>query len=476
MNSYRRSRQIKLALFFFYILGGMAFLAQSTNVSDYAVEYGIVLLSYFCVGAIFLVFIFRSSVVFIFEPIILVGLLEFITYSVAPLISILSNETDLRGHYVMDGCAKATLLYGVSFVAILLGYYGTINNRHNYEQLVWNEEPILDDADNDDEGIKQKVVLVSLLMWFLGFVFFTRFFITQGYGIKYILTLGMAGNADRTQAAETSLDVLFNMRFFMPTACIYISQYSKRKWIAVILYALTFIEFMAYGFRNILVLLIAAPLVVYYLKRMKMPSNKSIGLMLVTLFVLIGVVEIFRASVRQGAGVAAANWDRFNLMTLWRACQGNFDLYKTLYGCVTYVPAKHFYTLGDTLVILTIVTCIPRAIWPGKPTSYVRELSAQFIGAQALKEAWALSTFCEYYVEFGILGCILCSFILGKFCSKMKSWYMRRDRTTDSVIMYAVVYPMLMLLAVRGYMPINFWQIVFLIVPVYAVKFIKRMK
>ena len=333
---------------------------------------------------------------------------------------------------------------------------------------------MLNDVEYENEGTKQKVVIVSLGMWLLGFIFFTRYFINQGYGVLYILTLGMAGNADRTQVVESSIDVLFNMRFFMPTACLYISQYSKKKWLAVVLYTITFMEFMAYGFRNILVLLIAAPLVVYYAKRMKMPSNKTIMWILVSLFVLIGVVEIFRASVRQGMGVVGADWERLNLMSLWRACQGNFDLYKTLYGCVTYVPSQHFYTLGDTLIILTLVTCIPRAIWPGKPVSYVRELSAQFIGAQALKEAWALSTFCEYYVEFGILGCMICSFILGKFCSKMKKWYMRRDRNIDSIIMYAVVYPMLMLLAVRGYMPINFWQIIFLIAPVYAMKILKK--
>lgn len=474
MNSYKRSNQVKLALLFIYILGGVTFSIKILDVTEYLVEYCCVLLSYYFVGIIFLAFIFKASTVFIFEPIILVGFLEFMTYSVAPLISILTHETDLRGHYIMDGCLKATLIYVVSFLAILLGYYGIFNERNKYEQLEWDNEPLLNDVEYENEGTKQKVVIVSLGMWLLGFIFFTRYFINQGYGVLYILTLGMAGNADRTQVVESSIDVLFNMRFFMPTACLYISQYSKKKWLAVVLYTITFMEFMAYGFRNILVLLIAAPLVVYYAKRMKMPSNKTIMWILVSLFVLIGVVEIFRASVRQGMGVVGADWERLNLMSLWRACQGNFDLYKTLYGCVTYVPSQHFYTLGDTLIILTLVTCIPRAIWPGKPVSYVRELSAQFIGAQALKEAWALSTFCEYYVEFGILGCIICSFILGKFCSKMKKWYMRRDRNIDSIIMYAVVYPMLMLLAVRGYMPINFWQIIFLIAPVYAMKILKK--
>ena len=42
------------------------------------------------------------------------------------------------------------------------------------------------------------------------------------------------------------------------------------------------------------------------------------------------------------------------------------------------------------------------------------------------------------------------------------------------MIAYAILYPMFMLLAVRGYMPLNFMHILFLEIPVMSIAFIKH--
>lgn len=477
----RQSRQLKKIFWFLYLIGGCSFLVSYiAYVEEYKIEYILILITYFVMGAIFIKSTFKKST-FIFEPIILVGLLTFMTYSVAPLISIINGETDLRGHYIMNGSIKATLIYVISFSAMLLAYNYSIPKLKQYpikNQINWAEKN--DKEIKDERYLSNKkrtlINLCCIFLWVVGFLFFTRFLLNQGYGFKYILTMGLNGSADRSKTIETGIDVFFNMRFFMPTAVLYLSHYSKNKIIIYIMYAITFMEFMAYGFRNILVLLIAAPLVFYYIKNKKLPSLKLMGLVLIAMLIMIGGVELVRSAVRQGLGAQEAAWDRFGPNMIWRSVQGNFDLYKTLYGAVTYLPKQHFYTLGETLIILTIVTCIPRAIWPGKPTSYVRQLSANFIGTQALNEAWALSTLTEYYVEFGIIGCIVLSYLLGRFCRYMKRWYICNDRSIDSIIAYSVTYPMLMLLAVRGYMPINFWQIVFLLIPVILIMLIKKIR
>lgn len=469
------SKTVKSFIIILTILGGLIFTIDFFDVTQYKGEYLFVLFSYWIMGILFIMLMNREDDTFVFEPVILVFVLEFMTYSVAPLISILTSETDLRGHYVMDGCIKATFVYIITTTVFLLAYFGRVRGpKVIYSKIEWESEVDENIIEDVNEKQRKLIVIVNMLLWLLGFAFFTRYLIQQGYGISYILTLGLRGKADRSLATESSIDVLFNMRFFMPTSCLYLSQYYKKKPIVVGMYIITFMEYTAYGFRNILVLLIVAPILLYSIKNKKKPNMIYVIGVLVGMLLLISAVEIMRSSVRQGLGIGSASWSRFNLLSIWQAVQGNFDLYKTLYGCVTYVPSQHFYTLGDTLIILTIVTCIPRAIWPGKPTSYVRTLSAQFIGKQALKEAWALSTYCEYYVEFGIIGCLVCGWLFGIFCKNMTNWYLRKNRTIDSMIMYSVVYPMLMLLAVRGYMPINFWQIIFLIVPVYCVKYIKR--
>lgn len=477
----KQSRRLKEIFWLLYMVGGCSFLfSYIVYVDKYKFEYILILCTYFTMGAFFIKSTFKKNT-FIFEPIILVGFFIFMTYSVAPLISIINKDTDLRGHYIMDGAIKSTLIYVVSFFASLLAYNFSIPRLRQYpikNEINWN--------DKNDKEIKsekyltkrkiQCINVVCIFLWLLGFVFFTRFLLNQGYGFKYILTMGLTGTANRSETVETGIDVFFNMRFFMPTAVLYLSHYSEKKIMVYIMYILTFMEFMAYGFRNILVLLIAAPLVFYYTKNKKLPSLKFIAMVLMGMLIMIGGVELVRSAVRQGLGVHNASWNRFGFNMIWGAVQGNFDLYKTLYGAVTYLPSQHFYTLGETLIFLTIVTCIPRAIWPGKPTSYVRQLSANFIGEQALKEAWALSTLTEYYVEFGIIGCVILSYLLGRFCRYIKRWYNCSNRSVDSIIAYSVTYPMLMLLAVRGYMPINFWQIAFLLIPVLIVILIKKVK
>jgi len=87
-----------------------------------------------------------------------------------------------------------------------------------------------------------------------------------------------------------------------------------------------------------------------------------------------------------------------------------------------------------------------------------------------------MGTLAEYYGEFGFLGCVICSFILGKCSSYTKRWYESTGRTEDSLIAYAILYPMFMLLAVRGYMPLNYMHILFLEIPVMSVAFIKHIK
>ena len=147
----------------------------------------------------------------------------------------------------------------------------------------------------------------------------------------------------------------------------------------------------------------------------------------------------------------------------------NFDLYKTLYAAVVYFPEKHFFTLGQQLVFLTLVTAIPRAIWPGKPISIFETLKAEWLGQGAITGAWAYAQITEFYVEYGTIGAIVLMGIFGKICRNLKKSY-RTPKTIHSLVAYSVTYPMLMQFVIRGYMPINFWIMFFMLVPVLVIK------
>jgi oligosaccharide repeat unit polymerase len=234
--------------------------------------------------------------------------------------------------------------------------------------------------------------------------------------------------------------------------------------------------FTAYGFRNVLVELIVAPLLYRYIKQKRVPQMSAVLKLIGGIVLMIAGVEVIRGSVRMGTGMHGVDWASFDMISVLNAMEGNFDLYKTLYGIVNYIPKYHDYTYGQQLIWMTVTFLIPRAIWPGKPTSILDSLMPNIVGPLAVRGHMAMGTLAEYYGEFGILGCIICCAVLGIVCKYTKRWYESVDRTEDTMIAYSCMYPMLMIVAVRGYMPLNFEHILFFEIPVMTVALVKRIK
>lgn len=443
-----------------YFVVGILFMLQIPDFlnTKETLEYIYVLLSYYIIGFLWIKYIDRYGF-FIFEPGTMVISLTFITFSIEPMISMIQNDMGIGDFYIFDGCIKATSIYMLGIIAFLIAYY---NDSQKYNV-----------TEKEIEGsliINSKIFYVALLIWLFSFCVQVIDLMSNGYSFDYIFSLGTSGNWN--SAEDGGLGIFGNIRYFMVTSLLYMDVYAKNKKRVWICRGLSILLAMLRGYRWIIIIYVLSPIVLFtYIKR-KTPKFKNIMMLAIVLMVFVGAMQFVRTSLREGNGLGNYNEEiKFNLAYIWGAFQGNFDLYKTLYGAVTYFPFTQFYTLGQQMIYLTIVTIIPRSIWPSKPYSVIDSVyKVYFMGEGAVRGHWAYAQMTEFYIEFGIIGVILCMYIFGKFCKFLGELPFKDNRTVHGVVVAAFFFPMLMQIVIRGYMPLNFWPIIFILIPVLLIK------
>jgi hypothetical protein len=106
------------------------------------------------------------------------------------------------------------------------------------------------------------------------------------------------------------------------------------------------------------------------------------------------------------------------------------EMFRELLFIVDQVPTVHEYKLGETYWV-QLLNPIPRFLWPDKPMGFGVEFSA-WHGYDALAGGpnMAPGLIGEMYVNFGILGVVVCSFFGGGLC---RAWDRLRERFAHSV-------------------------------------------
>ena len=87
------------------------------------------------------------------------------------------------------------------------------------------------------------------------------------------------------------------------------------------------------------------------------------------------------------------------------------------------------------------------------------------MGQGSIDGAWAYAQLTEFYIEFGIIGTL---FLFGLF-AKLCLWLKKKaiiPRTYHDLVIASFMFPMLMQLVIRGYLPINFWALFFMTIPI----------
>jgi oligosaccharide repeat unit polymerase len=423
--------------------------------SEQFTPYLVLAISYFFVGFM-LIFFSIIKKIDILEPIVLVTLLYMAIFTITPLNDVLRGDTRIYGVEMFDSCVRATMIYMFSMLAFYFGYF---IRRGNNKIII---KPVLEDS-NDN---KHSIIRMSFVIWSISYMLTLFFLIAKGRSFLYILTIGGVGGLSYTSISGAQIGFISICSYAMVPAWMYIYVYTNNKILKFIIWFLTITSFLIRGFRFILIIMLAAPVVFYYIKKNIRPKIINIALFMALFIFMIGTVGFMRNSVRHGTVV---DWENLDVGYMLNATIESFEIYKPFYGLVNAVPKVHGYTLGKQL-FYTVVITVPRLIWPEKPLPVMKELMSVSVNSYAVRAGAAWPNIGEYYSEFGVAGCVVLMFLFGLVCSWCKKLYQSDTRTTHSLIAYSIILPSLLQLIIRGYTPTNFYLMLLLLLPIWFIK------
>lgn len=466
MEKTKISNHAKIIILLIYIFIGiaLALAANAPQCYNLSTECLVIIISFFFTGGAWIYYIFQNGF-YIFEPSTIVLGLTLVSYTIAPIISIYNNDLTINGFPVFNGCIKASILYDISFSLFLYFYY------HHFQTYRKNSYDKKRDYTSFPPRIKRIIILMCFLFCFISISICLINLIKKGFSINYILSLGSQGNLEQT---EEDIGAIINLRYLMVSSFLYLDLLctsKKDKFLILTLRIIAIACLFATNKRWLIIILILSPIVLKFVFARKSPHTKNIIIVGLLLFFINGAMQYMR--YYSTTSITNVDWSYLNFKELWKGVSGNFDLYKTLYAAVEFFPNKHSHTLGQQMIYLTLVTCIPRSIWPEKPISILEELKLYFMGQGSIDGAWAYAQFTEYYVEFGFIGLFILFSMFGLYCRWLKQ-KTNNFKSYNDLVLVAFMYPMLMQLVIRGYMPINFWSIFFMMIPVFFIKKITK--
>ncbi len=414
-------------------------------------------------------YIFRNGFD-IFDPLYLITAIYGMMYFVTPIYDILNEEYSWYGYYLFDNGIKATLIALAGYFAFYIFYNVKFVFRRK-SQLANLQEVEVKNADPDISQ-RDSIVLVVLIMYAFCFAANVFYLLRSGYtSLTYVLTLGMFGGEQQAAEAVSDIGFISNFSYCLPTVVLLYWEYGRSKWLKVILFVPMLMLQIARGFRFFVVQIAITFFAYWFIRKQKRPKLSQIVLAFVALMVPVFLMTLFRDSMRAGQGMEFSEFFNEDLKevfddTVW----DNFRIYKNFYGMVGAIPEKFGYVYGRQMIIGTIVMMIPRIIWPGKISTAAGEDLAYIIGSNLKNTGQAYPNIGEYYYALGVVGVILCMILYGLWARFLKEKYMSVNAGGLNNIVFAVILGVNLQLLIRGYMPSNFWYLIFSLLPVVAVK------
>ena len=421
---------------------------------------------YIFLGINMIAFIFVNIVAFmkfsiyLFEPVFLVFIVYLFVFFIDPMVNIISGTTECMGYYVMDGCIRATVIFMLSYVMFLLGYYGVWRRK---DHILSEEAYVYKIREWKNTNIEN----IALFLWMGSFAFGCIELISKGMSIGYFLTLGLSGEMDNLYA-DSAFGFFGNFRYSMISSWVYLFVCDSKSFKTKICGVLTLEYFVLRGFRHSLFVLIFSPIVYYFVKDKKKPKLKSILVISILAVLVMGIMQFIRGALREGTSV---DWSAFDTSIFIDSIKGNCDIYKTFYGMAVTVPNELEYQYGMASIVSVITMIIPRKIWPGKPISPIITNLHMFCGELAAKSGYAMPNISEYYLDFGVIGCIVMLFIFGQVLQKLKDLYRYKSYDRHGLILYSVMFPALLQVMLRGYSPSYMYLLFFYSFPVIIMKY-----
>lgn len=431
-----------------YLILAIIFLIIGKN-AVHLEEYYFVYLGYVIVGGIFVFYCFIKNVK-LMEPITIITIIYLMFFSIAPLIDLFNDNMYFFDHNVIGGTIKATVIFILGYSSFYLGYVTKkIKNNTTNKPLVFK--------------YKDFILRTNALLWIFCLLSSFLYLSSFGQNIAYILSFGLIGSVSaNNHVLNVPVSFLSIFTYAMVVPWLYLVLNAKNKLIKIIITLMTLSIYFVLGFRFILLIMIVAPLIFIYLNKKINFSITKIIFLLVILSGLFGLMGYIRGDLRRGNDV---NFKNFSINDIWYAVGSNFEIYKAFYRMVEVIPDTVNYTYGKQ-ISYTLVYIIPRAVWPNKPDTPLREVLGNVLGDYAVKAGTAWPNIGEYYSEFGLIGVVLIFYLLGRLAKISTKLIYSDSANIHTKLAYSILYPTFVQLIIRGYTPTNFWLLFSFFVPI----------
>ena len=452
---------VYMSIFFFLLI--ISLVIDTTY--DAKKLFNVCIAAYMIIGICLIIHIGTSGGDF-FEPITIISILYMMLFVFEPMIDICENNLKwFGGNYTSFGI-KGTWIAVAGYLFFFIGYrtkrFSFAPSSHNELRYKVKKET----KEVEDNAYYAKVAIV---FWIACYFLSVLFLLLSGKSLAFILTGGLTGNGDLLESRKM-LGALSMFSYCLVGAWMLYFVYGKNKSLKVITFILTVFIYYIRGYRFIIIIFALAPIVFMYLYKQKRPRLVTIIGAIIVMIIFVGFVAAARNSVRYGGGISSdmVNWD-----AALEQVKDNFRIYKTYYALVGYVPQKTNYLHGQQIFLYTALMFVPRIILKSKPEhSAGLYLIRDAISESAFLSGTAYPIIGEFYIEFGSVGVVIFMFLYGYL---NKSWMNKYGLSYSKFdqIMYSILLLSNFQIVIRGYTPSNFYMVIFFVLPLLFIKFLK---
>ena len=437
-------------------------------------NYLFLLLSYIICGAIFLVTIFKKKY-YIFEPYTLVSLLYIAIMIYRPCLDIANGIYYRFNVFVMNGCIKATAIFTICFIIFSFAYNFRFvsNSKRNTNKSLEKERTgttLLDYSKFYTKNVRRICILLFILGLFSALIYYK----TAGYNPLAFLT--NLNQGENTYLFDSNFKFLAKVAYLMIIPWLFISKFDKSKLLRIITSFFMFTIFLIGGSRYIIVISLLAYIILPYISERKSFSFKKGFLIFIILLIFCDIIAYTRVGTRTGNSIDFASIKTFVKIT--DVFDSDLTIYQPFYCIAEKVPSVLPYQMGKGLIGYSIVSFLPRFLFPWKSEFDIMAKSIETVMNKTAKMAGlAMPNIGEFYLEFGIIGCIICMYIFGIICKNLKKLYINEKSGINELILYSVLFPFLMQIVCRGYLSVQLNSLLFIVLPYFFIRYeLKKQK
>lgn len=396
----------------------------------------------------------------IFSPFYLSTVLYAIVFVFGPMYYLNRGLTKVEGIEVMSYLPEATLVFICGYFALFMGSF---LGSHTKAVAVFPSYESDAHYSHISPKAQRLIVRTAWFFYWIGIIMSMVYYMSTGRSLLMMLTFGRI----KSGLTITSLQSVAFLVYFLdfPISALLILFLFANNIKAKMALAIYFIITTTAGFRYLPMILVLAYLTLSFLKNNKRPKLFFVMISILGAYLFVGIVGVYRTAIKTGGLI---DLSLLNRETIRGGFLSNSDIFYPFY-CLVHAFNNGSVSCHYGQGVLYIFTmAIPRFLWPNKPTS---------IGLTAFEAMWgnsmggaAYPAIGEFYYEFGFWGMLLCMFITGYwFEEKFKTAVVNRRSTID-LIKYSLLFAYLLQFINRGYFAGWFYDLVFIMFPIWILQ------